>query len=158
MNGLKDTLLTLTVVTTGLSAGLLAAFAYAVMPGLDRAGPSVAVPAMQRINVAILNPLFAVIFVGGVVFGVLSLWAFWRDDLRWWIVAAVILVVIGLVITGIANVPANNRLDAAGDVHGSDAARAWSDFYGNWVRWNVIRAVATAAGCATLVVGVLSTR
>ena len=32
MNGLKDTLLTLTVVTTGLSAGLLAAFAYAVMP------------------------------------------------------------------------------------------------------------------------------
>ena len=72
MNGLKDTLLTLTVVTTGLSAGLLAAFAYAVMPGLDRAGPSVAVPAMQRINVAILNPLFAVIFVGGVVFGALS--------------------------------------------------------------------------------------
>lgn len=158
MNSVRDALLGITVVTTGLSAGLLAAFAYAVMPGLDRAGPVSAVPAMQRINVAILNPVFAVIFLGPLVFGALSIWAFWRSDLRWWIVAAVVLIVVGLLITAIVNVPANDRLAAAGDVSGGEVAAVWADFTTQWVRWNVIRAVATNAAFATLVAGLIAAR
>ena len=43
MDLLRDVLVTLTVVTTGLSAGVLAGFGYAVIPGLTRAGADVAV-------------------------------------------------------------------------------------------------------------------
>ncbi|MDS1115379.1 hypothetical protein RD149_16600 [Gordonia westfalica] len=37
----QDVLVTLTVVTAGLSAGVLAGFGYAVIPGLTRAGADV---------------------------------------------------------------------------------------------------------------------
>ena len=47
-------------VTTGLMAGLFAAFAYAIMPALDRAGDRTFIETMQRINIAILNDWFMV--------------------------------------------------------------------------------------------------
>ncbi|PKZ63810.1 hypothetical protein CYJ73_19890 [Gordonia terrae] len=42
MDLLRDVLVTLTVVTTGLRAGVLAGFGYAVIPGLTRAGADAA--------------------------------------------------------------------------------------------------------------------
>ncbi|MBD0861692.1 DUF1772 domain-containing protein [Gordonia sp. zg691] len=155
MDLLRDVLVTLTVVTTGLSAGVLAGFGYAVIPGLTRAGAEIAVPAMQRMNSSILNPLFAVIFGGGVVFGVLSAWTSWDTGLRWWVVAATLLTLLGVVITMAVNVPANNRLDAAGDVRGEEAVRVWSEFTAVWVPWNIARSLLTTAAVAVLVAGLL---
>lgn len=148
--------LTLTVVTTGLSAGALAVFGYAVLPGLNRAGPQVAVPAMQRMNVAILNPLFMVIFFGGLVLGLVSLWVYWGSSLRWWLLAAVALTAAGIAITMAINVPANDRLAAAGDV--TTATAAWADFTAIWVRWNTVRAVLTVTSFAVLVAGLIWSR
>ncbi|MDH3016165.1 DUF1772 domain-containing protein [Gordonia alkanivorans] len=155
MDPLQDVLVTLTVVTTGLSAGVLAGFGYAVIPGLTRAGADVAVVAMQRMNTAILNPLFAVIFGGGVVFGALGTWAAWNDGLRWWVLAATLLTLFGIVITMTVNVPANNRLDAAADVHGTEADRVWAEFTSVWMPWNIVRSVLTTAVVVVLVVGLL---
>ncbi len=152
---LQDVLVTLTVVSTGLSVGVLAGFGYSVIPGLTRAGADVAVPAMQRMNTAILNPLFAVIFGGGVVFGALSTWAAWNDGLRWWVLGATLLALLGVVITLTVNVPANNRLDAAADARGDEAARVWTEFTSVWVPWNIVRSVLTTAAVVVLVVGLL---
>jgi uncharacterized membrane protein len=156
MELLRDVLVSLTLVCTGLSAGVLAGFGYAVIPGLNRAGAGVAVTAMQRMNSAILNPLFAVIFAGGVVFGCAGTWAAWGSGLRWWVVAATVLTTVGVVITMAVNVPANNRLDAAGEVDADDAARVWSQFTKVWVPWNTVRSVLTTAAVVVLVVGLLS--
>lgn len=153
MDLLRDVLVTLTVVTTGLSAGVLAGFGYAVIPGLTRAGADVAVAAMQRMNSAILNPLFAVIFGGGVVFGALTVWASWGSGLRWWVLTATVLTALGVVITMVVNVPANDRLDAAGVVRGDEAVRVWTRFTAVWVPWNIVRSVLTTAAAAVLVVG-----
>ncbi|MEO9326668.1 anthrone oxygenase family protein [Gordonia aurantiaca] len=155
MDVLRDVLVMLTVVTTGLSAGVLAGFGYAVIPGLTRAEADVAVPAMQRMNTAILNPLFAVVFAGGVVFGALATWAVWDHPLRWWVFSATLLTLAGVVITMVVNVPANNRLDAAGAVRGGEADRVWAEFTAVWVPWNIIRSVLTTAAIAVLVVGLL---
>ncbi|WP_232715959.1 anthrone oxygenase family protein [Gordonia metallireducens] len=155
MDLLQDVLVTLTVVTTGLSAGVLAGFGYSVIPGLTRAGADVAVPAMHRMNSAILNPLFAVIFGGGVVFGALSTWATWNDGLRWWVLAATLLTLGGVAITMAINVPANNRLDAAADSRGDEAAQVWAEFTAVWVPWNIVRSVLTTAAVVVLVVGLL---
>ena len=155
MDLLQNVLVTLTVVTTGLSAGVLAGFGYSVIPGLTRAGADIAVPAMQRLNSAILNPLFAVIFGGGVVFGALSSWAAWNDGLRWWVLAATLLTLSGVVITMTVNVPANNRLDAAAGARGEEAASVWAEFTAVWVPWDIVRSVLTTAAVAVLVVGLL---
>ena len=65
--------LLLAVLTVGMMAGVYAAFAFAVMPGLARAADRTFVEAMQRINVAILNGWFLICFLGGLVFSALAL-------------------------------------------------------------------------------------
>ncbi|MGP3926839.1 anthrone oxygenase family protein [Streptomyces sp. 8N616] len=55
-----------------------------------------------------------------------------------------------LVITFAINVPLNNELEAAGDVHRiADVAAVRERFETTWVRWNIIRAVLNtgALGC-----------
>ncbi|MEE3849746.1 anthrone oxygenase family protein [Gordonia sp. LSe1-13] len=158
MNILRDIVLVFAITTTGLVAGLLAAFAYAVMPGLQRAGAPAAVPAMQRINDAIINPVFAVIFFGAVGFGIVAVLLWWGDAMRWWLIAGVVLTLMAVVITAAVNVPLNNRLVAAGDVPAADAPTVWADFVGPWVRWNLIRAVIATAGFAVMILGLLQTR
>lgn len=51
----------------GLIAGLFYAYACSVMPGLARTDDRALVDAMQQINEAILNPVFALSFFGAPV-------------------------------------------------------------------------------------------
>lgn len=148
------TLLVATV-TTGLSAGLLFGFAGAVMPGLGAASDRTVVEAMQRINVAILNPWFFTAFVGAPVLVATTAALHVPADSRVvlpWVLVALALYLVGLVITGRVNIPLNDRLMAAGDpAHLADSViRAVRErFEARWVRWNVVRTVAFVAafGC-----------
>ncbi|GAA3718236.1 DUF1772 domain-containing protein [Gordonia hankookensis] len=158
MSQLRDGILVLAITTVGLSAGLLSAFAYAVMPGLDRADAQVAVVAMQRINVAILNPVFALIFFGGLLFGALGIALWWQETLRWWLIVAVVLYLVALLITMGVNVPLNTRLDGTGSVSAADAPTVWEDFVRPWVQWNIVRALAAVAAFAVMLVGLVQTR
>lgn len=110
---MTKTLLTLSVVTTGLMAGLFAAFAYAVMPGLRRTGDVAFVSAMRGINQAILNPVFGVLFGGALVLLAAAL-VVSRDEpgVRGWVALALVLYVATLVVTVAVNVPLNDRLEA----------------------------------------------
>lgn len=132
-------------VTTGLMAGLFAAFSYAIMPGLGRTDDATFVQSMQRINVAILNGWFGVCFGGALVFTVVALVAHRGRAGLGWIVAGLLLYVAVLVVTFAVNVPLNDRLGAATGA----AAAAREAFERSWVRWNAVRTVlCTAAfGC-----------
>lgn len=145
------------VITTALAAGLYAAFAYAVMPGLAQSGGQHAVAAMRAINVAIINPVFAVIFLGPLIFGGLAVWLSWQDALRWWAVAACALYLLSLLITVAINVPLNNRLADAGQ-GAAEMAAGWRDYYVPWVRWNAVRAIIAAAALTTWIVGLIGAR
>ncbi|MFW0794030.1 anthrone oxygenase family protein [Gordonia sp. CPCC 205515] len=155
MTAVRDTVLLVALTTVGLIAGLLSAFAYSVMPGLNRAGAQVAVPAMQRINVAIQNPLFGLILFCSIVFSILAVLLWWREPVRWWLLAGLVLYLVAVLITGLINVPLNDRLDAAGAVTPSNAPTVWTDFVEPWVRWNIIRAVAAVAAFVTMIAGLL---
>jgi len=139
-------------ITNGLMAGLFAAYSYAVMPGLGRAGDTTFVEAMQQTNAAILNGWFGVCFGGSVVFAAAAvLLHLGRPGLPW-IVAGLVLYVAVLVITFRINVPLNDRLAAAGPpatLAAATAARA--AFEDTWVRWNVVRAVCSTAAFGSLV-------
>ena len=64
MRTVQNLVLVSATVTTGLVAGLLGGFACAVMPALRGADDRTFVDVMQRINVAILNPVFLTVFMG----------------------------------------------------------------------------------------------
>lgn len=152
MHAIQAVFLMLATITAGLVAGLMAGFAYAVMPGLARAGDRVFVETMQRINVAIVNAWFMICFLGTLVFGVVAAVLHMRDDtwpVAWWAIAAVVFYVVGLVITGTVNVPLNSQLDAAGSSDDlTEVAVARNRFEARWVRWNIARAFACLAAFA----------
>jgi uncharacterized membrane protein len=152
MEVLQGLALVAATITTGLVAGLLFAYAVSVMPALRLVDDRTFVEVMQRINVAIINGWFLTCFVGALVFtvlaGLLHLGADSRSALPW-IVAAFVLYVAALVITGRLNVPLNNALVAAGTDHIADVAAVRERFEAPWVRWNIARTVAAtgALGC-----------
>ena len=121
-------------ITNGLMAGLFAAYSYAVMPGLARAGDRTFVEAMQQTNAAILNGWFGVCFGGSVVFAAVAvLLHLGRPGLPW-IVAGLVLYVAVLVITFRINVPLNDGLAAAGPPATPAAATAArAAFEDTWV-------------------------
>ena len=142
-------------VTTGLMAGLFAAFSYAVMPGLGRTDDATFVQSMQRINVAILNGWFGLCFAGALVFSVVAAVLHAGADRRSvlpWIIAGAVLYLVVLVITFAINVPLNDRLNAAGDPSRiGDLHAVREQFEAAWVRANAVRTLACtlAFGCLT---------
>jgi uncharacterized membrane protein len=154
---LRDVVLVAATVTMGLNAGLFYAFACSVMLGLRRTDDQTFVLAMQRINAAILNGWFAVSFAGAPTLTALAtalhLGGGERGSVLPWIGGALALAIAVLVITFTINVPLNNELDAAGEPGATtDATGARQRFEAKWVRWNVVRAAASAAALTCLVI------
>ena len=149
MEAVRDITLVAAVVTTGLMAGIYLAFSIAVLPGLARHDDRTFVLAMRGMNAAILNPVFGVVFGGPLVLGALTvatrLPSDEREDLGW-VALGLGLYVVTLVVTGVVNVPLNNRLDTTEPV---EEARV--GFERRWVRWNVVRTVVCTASFLALV-------
>lgn len=142
-------------IATGLMAGLFAAFAYAVMPALGRSGDRAFVEVAQNINKAILNGLFMLLFIGALI---LAIVAVIQSSLTsghpalGWIIAALVLYVSMLLITGAVNIPLNDQIDRAGDpAHIADLAAVRANFEAKWVTWNIVRALTSTAAFGCLV-------
>ena len=132
---------------TGLLAGTYFAYACSVMPALRQTGDRTFVEVMQRINVAIQNPVFFAAFFGAPVASAVAVGV----HASGWNVAALALNVAGLLITVAANVPLNNALDAAGEPGAiSDPAAVRGRFERAWNSWNVARTVVTLAALVCL--------
>jgi uncharacterized membrane protein len=149
METVRDLSLAAALVTTGLMAGVYLAFSIAVLPGIGRQDDRTFVLAMRGMNAAILNGWFAVVFGGPLLLGAVAvatrLPSGERDALGW-VSLALALYVSTLVITGIVNVPLNNRLDTTEPV---EEARA--QFERRWQQWNVVRTLACTASFISLV-------
>ncbi|GAA3777519.1 DUF1772 domain-containing protein [Plantactinospora mayteni] len=148
-------------VTTGLMAGLFAAFAYAVMPALRAADDRTFVDVMQRINVTIVNGWFMLSFLGAVVFAAGSAVLAWRGAGRPalpWIICGLALYLVMFVVTMAVNVPLNDTLAAAGEPDRiADLAAVRERFEATWVSWNIVRALTSTAafGCLSWALVVL---
>lgn len=144
----------LAVLGCGLMAGLFLAFSTAVMPGLRALRPAEGAAAMQRMNAAIMNPLFGLLFAGTpLVCLVLVVVAVVGDVPAgpWLVGGSVLYLVGGSGLTLVINVPMNTEL-AAADPTVPAGERAWSRYQRRWTRWNHVRALACFA--ATLALGV----
>ncbi|GAA3989402.1 DUF1772 domain-containing protein [Allokutzneria multivorans] len=131
---------------TGLIAGLFYAYACSVMPGLARSDDRTFVEAMRGINIAIVNPVFMLTFLGApLLTAVAALLSRGTRSLPW-LVAGLACLLAMVVITGAANIPLNNALESAGDDHATARAR----FENAWVLWNLLRALVSTAGFGCL--------
>ena len=145
-----------TILGCGLMAGLFFAFSIAVMRALAQLPPSEGIAAMQAINVAIVNPLFLVVFIGTAVGCVLvvitSLIGPRSANTTYAIAGAVIYLVGSLLVTVLFNIPRNNALAA---VSATDAASAtvWASYLSEWTTWNHVRGIAALAATALLAIG-----
>jgi uncharacterized membrane protein len=150
---LRTISLVLSLLTTGLAAGVFYTFSMSVMPGLARVGDRPFVEAMSSVNRAILNGWFAIAFGGAPLFTavalLLHLGAGHRAPLPW-LVAALVLYLAQLVITFAVNVPLNNALDAV-DPGTDDLAAARGRFEAPWVRWNLVRTLLVTGAFGALI-------
>jgi uncharacterized membrane protein len=148
---MTKTSMILATVLMGLSAGLFTTFSYVIMPSLRRTGDATFVQTMRSINIAILNPVFALVFGGAFVVTAVALVAGWGESSRPWVIASLVLYALGAyVVTFAFNVPMNDALEAGTD----SAAALRSEFEDRWVLWNHVRSVLTTAAFVSLVVGV----
>ena len=136
----------------GLVAGLFFAFSACVMTALGRRLPAAhGIAAMQAINVAILNPVFLLLFVGTTASSVLlAVTAPFGDEpgAIWRLVGGVLFVVGAFLVTVVCNVPLNDAL-AKVDPVSSEGARVWERYLARWTAWNHVRTLA-AGGAATI--------
>ncbi|MFD9391229.1 DUF1772 domain-containing protein [Streptomyces sp. NPDC060000] len=155
MKALQTATLLAATLTTGLMAGLFAAFTYSVMPGLGRSSDHAMIETMQNINKAIVNPFFMLLFMGSLPLLALAAFLAWRGHGRPalpWIFAALALYLIAFFVTSGVNVPLNDKLARAGDPrHIKDLAAVRSEFENAWVTWNAVRALLHTAAFGCLV-------
>ena len=141
-------------ITMGIMTGVFQLYAYAIMPGLHSTDDRTFVGAFQSIDRSIINPLFMATFFGALVFtGLAALLALGGDgrSLLPWVVAALVLYLLVVVLTIAVNVPLNDQIKAAGDPDQIADLTAVRDRFNEakWVRWNMVRALAStvAFGC-----------
>ena len=127
-------------VATGLQAGTYYTWASGVMPGLARVDDPTFTSSMNHVNVAIVNPVFMLSFLGAPLLAAAAV-ATTTSDARGWAVAGLVLALGTVAVTALGNVPLNDALAAGG-------SRA--DFETAWVRWNAVRTVTSTAALACL--------
>ncbi|MET1058638.1 MAG: anthrone oxygenase family protein [Nocardioides sp.] len=159
--GLWSVSVTAAALGSGVVGGVLYGFSAFVMRGLDETRPGSAVAAMQEINRAAPRAPLTVPLLGTALLCVLLAVHAVRDLLRdgdstpsWWVLAGCALYLVAFVITAAYHVPRNDALMAV-DAAGADAAAAWRDYAGPWVRMNHVRAAAAIASSASFMVALL---
>jgi uncharacterized membrane protein len=133
---------------SGLIAGALFVFSAFVLAAFDTLPRPAGIAAMQAINRVILRSAFMPVFFGTAVAGLALAVAAALGAAGPGAAAAGGLYLIGVVaVTAAANVPLNNRLDAA-DPETAEGAATWAEYRRVWTRWNHLRVAAALAATA----------
>lgn len=143
-------------IATATVAGAFFVFSNFVMKALGRLVDPEGVRAMQSINVVVLNPGFMAVFMGtgllcaGVA--VASVLGPSTAERAPAIVGAAIYLVGVIGVTGLGNVPLNDRLAAA---DASQATELWSHYLERWTFLNHVRTTAAWIAAATFALAVV---
>jgi uncharacterized membrane protein len=153
MSTLQGISLVAATMTMGLMAGVFGLYTHTIMPGLGRTDDRTFVGAFQAIDRSIINPWFLPVFLGALVFpGLAAALHLDEGSVLPWTLAAFVLYLPVVVITGRVNVPLNNAIKAAGDPDDIDVAQVRQRFdEARWVRWNLFRTVASTAAFGALI-------
>ncbi|MCW2768224.1 MAG: hypothetical protein JWO11_4183 [Nocardioides sp.] len=150
IESLRGPVLVAATLACGLQAGTYYVWASGVLPGLARSDDRTFVAALQHMNVAIVNPVFMATFLGAPVLAAAAALTS-GSTARPWAIAGLVLAIGTVVVTGAANIPLNDALEAAGRVDRiKDLAAVRADFETPWARWNLVRVGTSTASLACL--------
>lgn len=152
MSAMTSLFLVLATIVNGLYAGFMLTFLIAIMPGLAELTDQQFTASMRRFNEKVPGPAFLVLFLGVVA---LPAAAFLtglgeHDEVTGpAVLAALICVIIGHLITVIGNIPLNNALAAS---EGGDDSAARAAFEPRWNTLHQVRTAFSLVACALLAV------
>ena len=155
----KIIILILSILFTGLTAGLCFTWSNAVTPGIGRLDNIGFLKAFQAMNRAIINGKFMIVFMGPTLLLFLTTYLFKNTSMVFWIflVAAILFFVgVGLV-TVFGNVPLNEILEASnlGLLSKLELQELRDKFEQPWNRWHTIRTASSFISFLLLLVGIL---
>jgi len=147
----------LSTLLSGLIAGFFFAYTYSVNMGLGQLSDLAYLRAMQKINRAILNPIFYLTFVGPLVLHPLAtIQQYHVHNFRFigLLMASVIYLVGVILFTGTKNVPLNNTLDKIDLSTSTDAqiSAIRQEFEKTWTDWHNIRTIAAVLTFGILII------
>jgi uncharacterized membrane protein len=148
----------ISIILTGLSAGLFYSYQCSVINGLGRLGDREYLLAFQGINKAILNPVFFLSFMGCMVaMAITAFLAYLAANAATlpYLIAALAVYTIGVFgITAACNVPLNEAVATFHIPSASDSQlhAMRSHFEPNWNRWHIVRTVAAIASFILLII------
>ncbi|WP_405227801.1 anthrone oxygenase family protein [Lentisalinibacter sediminis] len=141
---------------SAIVAGVFFAFSSFVMGALARLPAAEGIAAMQSINVVVLNRSFLGTFVGTAVVSLVVAGlavAGWGSPQAPWFLAGALAYLVGtFLVTGLGNVPLNDRL-AAVCAADPEAVPLWEHYLEGWTRLNTLRTVAAAAAVLLFTAG-----
>jgi uncharacterized membrane protein len=145
---LNNLLYILAVLGCGLMAGVFFAFSVFIMKALSRLPAREGIAAMQAINIAVVNPVFLLIFLGtalaNIFVVVLSLLSWQEPSAPYLFIGSSLYLVGSFLVTIVFNIPKNDALAAISPTDPA-SSKQWVKYLATWTTWNHIRAVASLA-------------
>ena len=157
---LETTIVLLTTLLTGLTAGLCFTWTNAVTPGIGQLDDLGFLRSFQEMNRTIINPLFILVFFGPFIGHILLVYLKHQNSgAAFWIyVLPAILFTLGVVfVTIFRNVPLNEILDktdlSVASVADIKALR--QKFEIPWKQWHLVRTISSILSFALLLMGLM---
>ncbi|WP_115462162.1 anthrone oxygenase family protein [Winogradskyella aurantiaca] len=155
----KIIVLILSVLFTGLTAGLCFTWSNAVTPGIGRLDDISYLKSFQAMNRAIINAQFMLVFMGPIILLFFNAYLFKNNDTGFclFLIAAILFLIgIGLV-TVFGNVPLNEILDKSNleSLSKLELQTLRSKFEQPWNRWHMVRTLSSLTSFLLLICGIL---
>ena len=149
----------LSILFTGLTAGLCFTWSNAITPGIGRLDDLSFLKAFQAMNRAIINGQFMVVFMGPTILLFLNAYLFRSNNTIFWLfLVAAMLFFIGIgLVTVFCNVPLNEILDTSNleALSKVELQELRDKFEQPWNRWHTIRSLSSFASFVFLITGIL---
>lgn len=157
---IKTFALILSILCTGLTAGLCFTWSNAVTPGIERLDDLTFLQSFQAMNRAIINPSFLVVFFGPVIFLFLSAFLYRNagPSSFWTFLLAAIVFFLGVaLVTIFKNVPLNEILDKTvlETATRAELKDLRTVFEKPWYRWHMVRTVSAITAFVLMLIGFL---
>jgi len=157
---LETIVIFITIILTGLTAGLCFTWTNAIFPGIEQLNNLGFLQAFQRMNRVIINPTFIIVFFGPFFSNTILMYLKYQnpDKSFWFFLGAGSLFILGVVfVTVFKNVPLNEILDKT-DLASASARElsALRQKFGNpWRQWHLVRTLSAIVSFILLLVGLL---
>ena len=157
---LKLTTLGLTIILTGLSAGLCFTWYNAVTPGLGKLNDLGFLQSFQQMNRSIINLTFLIVFFGPFFLNLLNIYLFKgaSSTIIWLLIIAMVFYFLGVVlITVLGNVPLNEMLDKIDLTAASieELRNVREVFEVKWNRLHLIRTITSTISFLVLLISLI---